>query len=219
MGFYMAAWQFDGLGRDDRSRQFARDSARRGATLSSCCSTTTRRTARPASATQLRAAEPRLLVRRSRTALRGRAQAIRDRGTRATRSCAIPRSASSAADAPASCAEVQGVYNTQPARARFSAVVTPAHGLHDARLGLQSSAGQCINVCPTAAFLEKNTRKRSSRPIADPKKHVVVQTAPRSARPSARDSGCRPARRPPASWSRRCGGFAWTGVRHRLAPT
>ncbi len=38
--------------------------------------------------------------------------------------------------------------------------------------------GQCINVCPTAAFLEKDHTEEVWAALADPDKHVVVQTAP-----------------------------------------
>jgi iron-only hydrogenase group A len=38
--------------------------------------------------------------------------------------------------------------------------------------------GQCINVCPTAAFLEKRASEDVWKALADPQKHVVVQTAP-----------------------------------------
>ncbi len=75
------------------------------------------------------------------------------------------------------CAEVQGVYNLSRHWRGFSAVVTPAHGstMHDS---VCIQCGQCINVCPTAAFLEKRATEEVFAAIADPKKHVVVQTAP-----------------------------------------
>ena len=38
--------------------------------------------------------------------------------------------------------------------------------------------GQCINVCPTAAFLEKDHTDDVWNALADPDLHVVVQTAP-----------------------------------------
>ena len=38
--------------------------------------------------------------------------------------------------------------------------------------------GQCINVCPTAAFQEKRHTEQVWAAINDPKKLVVVQTAP-----------------------------------------
>ena len=38
--------------------------------------------------------------------------------------------------------------------------------------------GQCINVCPTAAFLEKRSSGDVWDALANPELHVVVQTAP-----------------------------------------
>jgi iron-only hydrogenase group A len=38
--------------------------------------------------------------------------------------------------------------------------------------------GQCINVCPTAAFLEKNHTEQVWAALADPARHAVVQVAP-----------------------------------------
>lgn len=40
------------------------------------------------------------------------------------------------------------------------------------------SCGQCINVCPTGALSEKDASDAVLEAIADPTKHVVVQTAP-----------------------------------------
>lgn len=40
------------------------------------------------------------------------------------------------------------------------------------------SCGQCIAVCPTGALYEKDFTQEIFDAIADPKKHVVVQTAP-----------------------------------------
>ncbi|MCE5268737.1 MAG: [FeFe] hydrogenase, group A [Planctomycetaceae bacterium] len=75
------------------------------------------------------------------------------------------------------CAEIQGVYNLSQHGRGFETVVGPAHMANmDDSVCIQ--CGQCINVCPTAAFLEQ----RGDRPVwdalADPKMHVVVQTAP-----------------------------------------
>lgn len=38
--------------------------------------------------------------------------------------------------------------------------------------------GQCVSVCPTAAITEKNDTAAVLQAINDPKKHVIVQTAP-----------------------------------------
>ncbi|MFR5011860.1 MAG: [Fe-Fe] hydrogenase large subunit C-terminal domain-containing protein [Acutalibacteraceae bacterium] len=40
------------------------------------------------------------------------------------------------------------------------------------------SCGQCIAVCPTGALTRRITRADVFAAIADPKKHVIVQTAP-----------------------------------------
>lgn len=41
-----------------------------------------------------------------------------------------------------------------------------------------TNCGQCINRCPTGALVEKNYIEEVWDAISDPKKHVVVQTAP-----------------------------------------
>ncbi|MGV8093385.1 MAG: NADH-dependent [FeFe] hydrogenase, group A6 [Mangrovibacterium sp.] len=41
-----------------------------------------------------------------------------------------------------------------------------------------TTCGQCINHCPTGALVEKNYIEEVWEAIADPRKHVVVQTAP-----------------------------------------
>lgn len=41
-----------------------------------------------------------------------------------------------------------------------------------------TNCGQCINVCPVAALHEKGDTDRVWEALNDPKKHVVVQTAP-----------------------------------------
>jgi iron-only hydrogenase group A len=75
------------------------------------------------------------------------------------------------------CAEIQGVYNLSQHGRGFHTVVAPAHHANmDDSVCIQ--CGQCINVCPTAAFLEKRSTEDVWKAIADPNKHVVVQTAP-----------------------------------------
>jgi NADP-reducing hydrogenase subunit HndD len=75
------------------------------------------------------------------------------------------------------CAEVQGVCNLSQQGRGFTTVVTPAHGSSmDKSVCIQ--CGQCINVCPTAAFLESDSTDDVWAALADPKKYVVVQTAP-----------------------------------------
>ena len=75
------------------------------------------------------------------------------------------------------CAEVQGVHNLSQQGRGFHTCVAPAHGANmDESVCIQ--CGQCINVCPTAAILEKSSTEDVWKALADPKKHVVVQTAP-----------------------------------------
>jgi NADP-reducing hydrogenase subunit HndD len=75
------------------------------------------------------------------------------------------------------CAEVQGVYNLSQQYRGFKTIVTPAH-----ERGMDESVciqcGQCSNVCPTAAFIEKSYVNEVFAALADPSKHVIVQTAP-----------------------------------------
>jgi NADP-reducing hydrogenase subunit HndD len=59
----------------------------------------------------------------------------------------------------------------------FNTVVTPAFNANmDDSVCIK--CGQCINVCPTAAFKEQDATEMVWAALADPKKHVVVQTAP-----------------------------------------
>lgn len=75
------------------------------------------------------------------------------------------------------CSEVQGVNNLSQHYRGFNTVVSPAHvSKMDESVCIQ--CGQCINVCPTAAFVEKSHTESVWAALADPDKHVVVQTAP-----------------------------------------
>jgi NADP-reducing hydrogenase subunit HndD len=75
------------------------------------------------------------------------------------------------------CAEIQGVYNLSQHARGFYTVVAPAHyAKMDESVCIQ--CGQCVMVCPTAAFLEKPATEQVWQALADPTKHVVVQTAP-----------------------------------------
>lgn len=75
------------------------------------------------------------------------------------------------------CGEIQGVANLEQQGRGFDTLVSPAHGAKmDESACIQ--CGQCINVCPTAAFLEKDNTNEVWKALADPNKHVVVQTAP-----------------------------------------
>ncbi len=75
------------------------------------------------------------------------------------------------------CSEVQGVHNLSQQGRGFRTLVTPAYEAPmDDSVCIQ--CGQCVAVCPTAAFLEKRHTDDVWRALADPDKHVVVQTAP-----------------------------------------
>lgn len=75
------------------------------------------------------------------------------------------------------CKEIQGVYNLEQQKRGINTVVTPAFEANmDDSVCIQ--CGQCINVCPVAAFLEKKHTPMVWKALADPKKHVIVQTAP-----------------------------------------
>jgi len=75
------------------------------------------------------------------------------------------------------CAEVQGVFNLSQQGRGFTTVVSPAHNDNmDASVCIQ--CGQCIAACPTAAFTEHDNTEAVWKALADPRKHVVAQTAP-----------------------------------------
>jgi len=75
------------------------------------------------------------------------------------------------------CSEIQGVHTLSQLYRGFNTVVAPAHEspMVDS---VCINCGQCINVCPTAAFLEKNATDDVWAALADPSKHVVVHIAP-----------------------------------------
>jgi len=75
------------------------------------------------------------------------------------------------------CSEIQGVHNLSQMSRGFNTVVTPAfyQNMDDS---VCIKCGQCINVCPTAAFIEQSDTDKVWEAINDPKKHVVVQVAP-----------------------------------------
>lgn len=75
------------------------------------------------------------------------------------------------------CAEVQQIYNLTQANRGFNTVVMPAYNLPMAE-SVCSTCGQCINVCPTAAFLEKNYTQELFDALANPDWVHVVQFAP-----------------------------------------
>lgn len=75
------------------------------------------------------------------------------------------------------CSEIQGVNCLSIAHRGFHSVVMPAfdQGMIDS---VCISCGQCLNVCPTAAFLEKDYTDGVWAALNDPNKVTVVQVAP-----------------------------------------
>ncbi len=75
------------------------------------------------------------------------------------------------------CAEIQGVHNLSQMHRGVRTVVTPAFEAPMAE-SVCINCGQCIAVCPTAAFLEKRSTEEVWAALSDPGKHVVAQIAP-----------------------------------------
>jgi len=75
------------------------------------------------------------------------------------------------------CDEVQGVHNLSQQKRGFKTVVAPAHG-GNMQNSVCIQCGQCVNVCPTAAFVQQDETEKVFEALADPTRHVVVQTAP-----------------------------------------
>ena len=75
------------------------------------------------------------------------------------------------------CENVQGIGVIGANNRGFATEIGSAFGMG---LGETScvSCGQCIAVCPTGALQEKDCTEEVFAAIADPKKHVIVQTAP-----------------------------------------
>jgi len=75
------------------------------------------------------------------------------------------------------CEKVQGVSALGLAGRGFDSVVSPAGELplNEAACAL---CGQCVLVCPTGALSEVDSTGAVWEALGDPKKHVVVQTAP-----------------------------------------
>ncbi|MDO5560053.1 MAG: NADH-dependent [FeFe] hydrogenase, group A6 [Oscillospiraceae bacterium] len=75
------------------------------------------------------------------------------------------------------CAKVQGIGVIGANERGFKTNISSAFGMG---LGETScvSCGQCIAVCPTGAISEKDNTKEVFVALADPSKHVIVQTAP-----------------------------------------
>lgn len=75
------------------------------------------------------------------------------------------------------CSEVQGVHNLSQMFRGVNTVVGPAF-LSKMDDSVCIKCGQCINVCPTAAFLERGTTEEVWKALADPDKIVIAQVAP-----------------------------------------
>ncbi len=75
------------------------------------------------------------------------------------------------------CAELQGVNALTVAHKGDEMRITTFFEKH-MRDVVCTNCGQCINHCPTGALVEKNYIEEVWEAIANPNKHVVVQTAP-----------------------------------------
>jgi iron-only hydrogenase group A len=75
------------------------------------------------------------------------------------------------------CSEIQQVHNLTQAHRGFNTVVMPAYNMPMGE-SVCTACGQCINVCPTAAFLEKNYTQELFEKLNDPDRVKVAQFAP-----------------------------------------
>jgi len=75
------------------------------------------------------------------------------------------------------CHEVQAVGILYPVHRGADTMVAPACEKELAELAC-SLCGQCANVCPVGAITERDDTAKVWAALADPTKHVVVQTAP-----------------------------------------
>jgi NADP-reducing hydrogenase subunit HndD len=75
------------------------------------------------------------------------------------------------------CSEIQNIHNLGFAHRGFKTVVMPAYNL-DFKDSVCSTCGQCINVCPTAAFLEKNYTQNLFEKLNDPSIIKIAHIAP-----------------------------------------
>ena len=75
------------------------------------------------------------------------------------------------------CSEVEGVCNLSFLHRGTDMIVSPAHEA-PMKESVCVHCGQCAAVCPTAAIVENDSTQLVIDALMDPKKHVVIQTAP-----------------------------------------
>ncbi|HHV61931.1 MAG TPA: 2Fe-2S iron-sulfur cluster binding domain-containing protein [Firmicutes bacterium] len=75
------------------------------------------------------------------------------------------------------CSKVQTVFALAPNGRGFDSMIAPAF-FDDLSNVACAQCGQCILVCPTGALSERDHTQEVWAALADPRKHVVVQTAP-----------------------------------------
>ena len=75
------------------------------------------------------------------------------------------------------CSEIQGTFNLGYAHRGFNTVVMPAYNMPFGD-SVCTHCGQCINICPTAAFTERNYTQDLFKLLNDKSLVKVVQIAP-----------------------------------------